>query len=296
MFANIFGNYLLEKNVIETQQYESIKATQAKTRVKLGLIAVAEKLMTQKEADAVNMKQLTMDRRFGDIAVEMGYLTKEQVKHLLGMQGNPYIQFVQAVTDLGYMTIEDVERELLAYQKEKGFTSMDMDAVKSGDIDRVMPLLLPEDMPWTVAEHVAVMMRTLNRLACDDISILKPKYIDIYVAVAYAMQSMYGDFEAGVAISGSKEGMLAIASGFAKEKFESLDYEAMDSIGEYINIGNGLFATSISHEGTNISLCPPDMSEEGGCLKSERMCLIPLKVEGYLVDFIISPGVKITVE
>ena len=63
---------------------------QQKVRVKLGLIAVAEGLMTQEEADRVNQLQAVMDRRFGDIAVEKGYLTEGQVNSLLKKQGNAY--------------------------------------------------------------------------------------------------------------------------------------------------------------------------------------------------------------
>lgn len=60
-----------------------------KGEVKLGLIAVSEKLLTQEQADKINRKQALEDKRFGDIAVEMGYLTESQVSRLLQLQGNP---------------------------------------------------------------------------------------------------------------------------------------------------------------------------------------------------------------
>ena len=40
------------------------------------------------------LMEAIMDKRFGDIAVEKGYLTSEQVSRLLGMQGNQYLSFV----------------------------------------------------------------------------------------------------------------------------------------------------------------------------------------------------------
>ena len=72
MVANIVGNYLIENQLLTTEQLRDLVREQRKVRVKLGLIAVAEGLMTQEEADKVNRLQTVMDKRFGDIAVETG--------------------------------------------------------------------------------------------------------------------------------------------------------------------------------------------------------------------------------
>ena len=74
MVSSIVGNYLMEKGLLTGEQFRDILNEQQKVRVKLGLIAVAEGLMTQEEADRVNQLQAGMDRFFGDIAVEKGYL------------------------------------------------------------------------------------------------------------------------------------------------------------------------------------------------------------------------------
>ena len=57
MFANIFGNYLVKKKIVTEDELISIKMEIDRTRVKLGLIAVSEKLMTYEQADEVNLKQ-----------------------------------------------------------------------------------------------------------------------------------------------------------------------------------------------------------------------------------------------
>ena len=53
MVANIVGNYLIENQLLTTEQLRDLVREQRKVRVKLGLIAVAEGLMTQEEADKV---------------------------------------------------------------------------------------------------------------------------------------------------------------------------------------------------------------------------------------------------
>ena len=97
MFDQIFGNYLVSSGKISKEQFADVLESEGKIRVKLGLIAVAEKLMTEAQAEEVNKLQAIMDRRFGDIAVEEGYLTEGQVETLLKKQGNAYLAFAQAL-------------------------------------------------------------------------------------------------------------------------------------------------------------------------------------------------------
>ena len=57
MFVQYFGNYLVENNIISHPQYELIVKQQKDSRVKLGFIAVAEKLLTKNQADEINELQ-----------------------------------------------------------------------------------------------------------------------------------------------------------------------------------------------------------------------------------------------
>ena len=106
MFDQIFGNFLVETGKITKEQLADVIAYESTVRVKLGLIAVAEKLLTNEQADEINQLQAIMDKRFGDIAVEKGYLTEDQVSNLLKKQGNIYMVFVQTLIDKKLMTLE----------------------------------------------------------------------------------------------------------------------------------------------------------------------------------------------
>lgn len=76
MFDHIFGKYLVQAGKLTQDSLEEVIKYESSVRVKLGTIAVAEKLMTDKQAEEVNQLQAVMDKRFGDIAVEKGYLTE----------------------------------------------------------------------------------------------------------------------------------------------------------------------------------------------------------------------------
>lgn len=291
MFANIFGDYLVKNGKITKEQFVYVMEEQKKTRVKLGLIAVSEKMITDKQADEINRKQAVMDKRFGDIAVELGYLRPEQVTKLLSLQGNPYMVFIQTITDKGYMLLKDLEDALISFQQENNFSDADIEAIKSGDVDRIIPVYLPE-VPALTKELILVAVRTINRLISTDISIQKAEFVSSYSANAIAMQHMKGDCNVTTGFSGNQyglAGMLAIANTYAGEEFDKLELDALDSISEFINIINGLFATSLSYQRVETELLPPVFAENVVTLNGEKQfCVVPLTIMGNAVSLIVS--------
>lgn len=290
MFTNIFGNYLVRKNIITEDEFVSIKMQIDKTRVKLGLIAVSEKLITEKQADEVNLKQQMMDRKFGDIAISLGYLTEVQVERLLTLQGNEYMRFCQSAVDKEIMTLEQIEGALDYYKKENGFTFADMEAIKSGDVDRILPLFLPEIPDGPFVDLLAVTFRCINRLASDDISIKRGYTTNNYKTGAVAMQEIIGDYNVLTAFSGDDKGILAIAEAFAKQFFDEVDINALDSVGEFINISDGLFATAKSQEGMELNLLPPKLSKDPIEINGSTIIVIPIFINQQPLDWIVSLG------
>ena len=149
MFEQHFAHYLLKNERITTSHYDLLKQQQS-ARVKLGLIAVAEKLLTHEQAEKLNSLQKQTDRRFGDLAVERGYLSAHQVDNLLKMQGNPYLGLVQVLTENDILSLDQIEDSLEAYQVEYGFSDADLQVLKSGNLDDIIPLYVRIDPPLAV--------------------------------------------------------------------------------------------------------------------------------------------------
>ncbi len=287
MFANIFGNYLIRKNIITDDEFLTIKLQLDRTRVKLGLIAVSEKLMTEEQAEEVNQKQMQQDRRFGDIAVSMGYLSQVQVERLLALQGNHYMRFCQSAIDKDILTLEQIEGALDYFKKENGFTFADMEAIKSGDVDRILPLYLPEVPDGPFIELLSVTFRCINRLASDDISLKRGYTTSNYRTGAVAMQQVIGDYNVVNAFSGDDKGILAIAEAFAKQFFDAVNVSALDSVGEFINICDGLFATAMSDEGMELNLVPPKLSKDPVDINGSMVIVIPIYINQQPLDWVV---------
>ena len=291
MVSSIVGNYLIEKGLLTGEQFRDILNEQQKVRVKLGLIAVAEGLMTQEEADRVNQLQAVMDRRFGDIAVEKGYLTEGQVNSLLKKQGNAYLAFAQAMENQQLMTIEQLEQILLDYRCENNFTASDMDALKSDDVDSILPLFLPVDSEvyyGIAGTAVRTLMRLVDTGLYPDKAYIMQKTED----ENGALQKVEGEKGFVSALGGKGNALQFIASVFGQEKFASVDEDALDAIGELLNCINGLYVSECK-DGSSLELMPPSFKTGIQGFESRKMLVLPIHIKNDCVDLMIAIGDEI---
>ncbi len=284
MISQLFGSFLVRDGKLSFEQLRNVFAVQQKVRVKLGVIAVSEKLLSYEQADEVNRLQSVMDKRFGDIAVEKGYLTNEQVSRLLGLQGNQYLSFVQAVNDLGYLTISEVEEAMNEYQQALGFTQTDMDDLRSGEPDRIVPLFLPTGLNEFQVEHVLVGIRTLIRLIDSEAYVDRAYFVDQIATNGVSMQALDGDRKASISFIGENDSLLSLANVFAGEEFKTVNLDALDSVAEFINCVNGLFATKVNSK-ISLDMLPPSYKVEDVIVKG-KLLVVPIHINGSKVSMI----------
>ncbi len=293
MFGHIFGRFLVEQKMISQETLEEVLDAQRKVRVKLGLIAVSEKLLTQEQADKINRKQALEDKRFGDIAVEMGYLTESQVSRLLQLQGNPYLTFIQAMTEKGVMALEEIENAIDLYRRENGLTNTDLEAFKSGDMDRMLYVRTENPL---VSGLVGVAVRTIVRLIDSEISI-EPSYNSYsYEFENIAVQGVTGDHSMLLGLAGENGNLLTIADVFAKEEFSSMDLFAFDAVCEFINCINGLYASSLSTQGIMVDMVPPTYYQAGQLRAQDKLLIVPVYIKNRKIRIIIAVDTPIRVE
>lgn len=286
MFGQFFGSYLVKINRISQSQFDHIIFQHQNSSLKLGFIATAEKLLTKKQADEINELQKKMDRRFGDIALEKGYLLSEEVTYLLNLQGNPYLTFIQALMEQTHLTMTEIENCLQAYQAEYNFSSSEIEALKSGDIDRIIPIFTDLTDPL-INDYIHIMIRNIIRFIDKNILLDSMKVVKEYPFSHLAYQRMEGDHNVFIGFSGDEDALLHIAEAFAKDIFDYLDEDAYDSICEFINCSNGLFASALSHNDIHIDMTPP-VFESNQVLHSDgEIIIIPIKIQEKQAELIV---------
>lgn len=66
--------------------------------------------MTAAEVDSVIVEQTHQDKKFGELTIEMGYLTDEQVKDLLNIQSPDFLLLGQILLDKGIIDNTTLEK------------------------------------------------------------------------------------------------------------------------------------------------------------------------------------------
>ena len=285
MVEYILGNYLVGSGKISSEQLEVVVEQLDKIRVKLGLIAVAEGMMTLAQAEEVNRLQSVMDKRFGDIAIEKGYLTDDQIGNLLKAQGNTYMSFVQSLVNEGFVKMEEIDTIFDGYREENGFTKSDMETLKSDEPERIVPLFLtPETMKYQ--DIIGVAVRTVIRCVDRHMYIGKVTEKEDCEIKNAALQEIQGE---GGYVAGFEEqygGLLKLASIFGQEDFQKIDIDTLDAVGEFLNCVNGLHASALSKNGAILELLPPNLITESTKLEG-KVCTIPMYVKGTSLAFIV---------
>ena len=167
MFTQLFGKYLVEQNVISQEENRALHEKMNETRVKLGTIAVADGVLTENQVEEINHLQTQQDKRFGDIAIELSYITSAQLDAMLSKQGNMAMKFYQLLNEEKNIPMADVEEYVKGFQSKYGFTDNEFEAIKADDTDALITCFaVVRDK--LISDLAGLVMRNLTRFVTSD--------------------------------------------------------------------------------------------------------------------------------
>ena len=289
MFSQFFGNYLVENQKITAEQFSSCMDYIKANRVKLGLIAENEGLLTRAQANELNYLQMQTDKRFGDLAVEKGYLSEADVDYLLSRQSSPHLIFIQALVENGYMSREEIDEALADFQQSNGFSDAIMKAIEEGDIESMLPAFI-ETKDEKYIPLVGLTLRNIVRFVSSYIRIEKGELTSSLSSPYIAYQQTEGDYDGFLGFLSVDDGILAIADGYAKEEFETVDEDALDSVREFTNCINGLYATELSYKDISIDMLPPEFKINDKIEENDDFYVIPIYIDGKESKLVVKLG------
>lgn len=294
MLKEIFGNYLVTKGKLTKAQYQLVSEKQASARVKLGLIAVEEKLLTPEQAEELNQLQTQMDKRFGDIAIEKGYLSNDQVGMLLKKQGNAYLQFIQTLTESGYLSLDDISSSLRSFMEETGYTKNDIDTLKNGDVSKIVPLFTPTG-EQKLQDLLAIILRNVTRFVATDFFIGKAEKVSSLTFKGAAGQDVTGEdvYSIGIADTENVKAISYFASLYNKATLELGSPEVFDAVGEFCNCVNGLYVSNEASETSSIDMLP-QYAYQNGSIESE-IYAVPFHLTGATLTIYIAIGKELKI-
>ncbi|MBC8062565.1 MAG: chemotaxis protein CheX [Clostridiaceae bacterium] len=259
MFSQYFGQYLLNEKYLTSEQLKVALEYQQSVRLKLGVLAINAGYMNAEQANQVHQMQTKADKRFGEIAVDLAYVTEEQINELLSSQKFGHLLLAQALIDKDYMSLEKFEEAINEYKKKYNISDTQFDALQKDDVDEIMNVYvkLEADKYGTEIKHyIALFMRIVIRFIDSEVYTNEIMKVQEYKTKWAATQRIKNSLNLQTYISAESEVLVKVASRFAEEEFTSLDEMAKDSVGEFLNLNNGLFLVAMSGIGVELSMDP----------------------------------------
>ncbi|KHK00199.1 hypothetical protein [Desulfovibrio sp. TomC] len=293
MFSQFFGNYLRKRGCITLEQMREVLALQDSVRVKLGVLAIDAGFMTAAQVEEVHNLQAKIDKRFGEIAIDQGILDQEKLSLLLGQQNKRHLFISQALIDKGIMTFETFANYLEDYKKDSGLSAKEFEALKANDVDAVTQALLhlPElGESKMYVDYFALFVRNLVRFIDDHILLEAAGKVEFEAFDCLIYQEIEGRYKFFTGVAGSGAAMAEFASRFAKMTVSGMDEVAKDSLGEFMNVHNGLYLSKLSNDWVELELLPPEYKERGSLKSVGAAYKIPFALSFGQFDFYIGVG------
>ncbi|MFH1069133.1 MAG: hypothetical protein V1794_05865 [Candidatus Glassbacteria bacterium] len=115
-----FGEFLVEKGLIDEDQRDDALAIQEAVNHRLGFMATIEEVITVAQVFTILEEQKKNHRPFGELAREMKLLDREKLARLLDRQNGLRMKVGEILVGLMYLKKEEMETALEHFLKEVG--------------------------------------------------------------------------------------------------------------------------------------------------------------------------------
>ena len=113
-----FGLYLKSKGIISAEQLVAALETQLNTLTPIGQLALEEGIISPRDIfDVLRAQSESPNIRFGDLAIEMGLMKRDDLMRLLMIQGDRKRPLAEILVGQGVLTKEKSGAELAEFRQ-----------------------------------------------------------------------------------------------------------------------------------------------------------------------------------
>ncbi len=239
MFSKFFGNFLLNKGIISSEQLNEVFQEEKNSHVKLGILALNKGFMSVEQIEEVNHIQMASDKRFGEIAIEKGYLTIDKLEELLTGQKTSYLLLSQILLDKNILTMEQISRHLFHYKNENGLSNEELQELTSDNVEKIISSSF-ELTNKTVEDYLVLLVKNIERHLKEKtyIEVVReaPKGFDLI-----AFQKIVGEYHLNTYLLFKEADFVKVGSIFAEEVLTEVDELCISAVLEFLNLHNGIF-------------------------------------------------------
>ena len=254
MSTRFFGQYLLEKGRITSQQLLDALECQNDITAPIGAMALEKGLLTAAQFRQVLDHQRKKNQSFRDVVCEMGLLKPAQIDAMLQDGDMPHrLMLGEALALKGYITLETLDKELKEYQKESERVS--------AEIAQAFSNLAHKTIVKTFTDLILTMFTQFGKqnIIIERCETGKEKVRLFRWVISQKIAGENVQFNCVLSVPPKL--LLQMASTMLDETISAPDEIALDATKEFLNIANGTACAKLSEDGVSLKLQPPEVYE-----------------------------------
>jgi hypothetical protein len=254
MSIKFFGQFLVERAEVDAGHVREALDLLDRTNRAIGEIAVAEGMMTFAEAEQVTIAQRSVDKSFGDLAVELDLLNRQDLVACLMTQRGSHLKIGEALVQLGHLASDRLEALLDEFK-------VDQAQYQLGAIQQ-----LPDQLANNrAASHILDLLpKFALRIAGLRVKIGVPQ--PLCEAPPYAHQvsvQVSGPRSLEITLMGDSDFCMPLAVGTSAMASSEIDDELItDAVGEFLNVVCGNTVNALERDGFDADVGVPDYQAE----------------------------------
>ncbi len=277
MHANFFGQFLINRGVINESQFLSAMQVQHDCNVLLGQLAIELNMLDAGQVKGIHQQQTTQNKCFGEIAKDLELLSDEQVQTLLLIQKHRNRRIGEVLVSQGILNHENLAKHLLLHQLD---CNAALQHLKAG----VARHPLKKTLSCTIDVCNSLFLRLL-KARCH-----VKNLIDDYVHQTDYPHASHividGDTCFRIALACDDETLINMACVFVEMNPQEMNTElALDVLGEFLNILVGQLLEELTGIGGTSERSVPNLTLSASQLITDSEHFLAVEMLSQLGGF-----------
>lgn len=278
MISKYIGQYLLNQGYITSNQLKDALNYDPNLKASTEIIAIGEGYLNAKQVEEIVEAQKNTEKSFIETAASKGYLKDYQLDELEELPSYSNFQLIQSLVDKNYITLNDIYDAIINYKVEDEINSDEFESIIKDEVDEIVSTYidLEESENYQVLKnYIALFVRNLINVTDSEAQIKRVYKVEEINGEWNAKQNITGSLNIGTVLEAPEEVFVKLASLYAEEEIGQMDEMAQASVGEFLNMVNGMFLVNMSNCGLELSVTPQKVSE-GIALKDTFVVILEL--------------------
>lgn len=245
MHSRYFAQYLLNTGVLGIETIRQLLVKASRRKPQLPVLAMQYKLLKAEQLEAFIGLSTA---KFAAAVQEKGLLTKSQIRNLKSTPANEDLRFAQVMLDKKLAGYVQLEKLLTAWESSISPLREAVAEIAGQEIDKEIA---------AYSDYVETFVHTFMRFMGSQLVLdTDPQAAVVRTAehIHMVSQRLSGDHAFVVGIVAGDDVFLELARHYSREELPWLNSLTEDSMEEFLNVVNGLYAVELSKQNLEIDL------------------------------------------